>query len=1433
MLSDNIALAKAQQDPIKKKAAERIAKAEEMKELHAKLRFISNNGESKTAGLTRLEVPKDPGQDPKSCSDWMVVDTPEEITRFLLERNKKHFSQAQGTPFTLSPFNVQVDFGATTESCELMLSGDYTNEDVDDLTSLVIQHFQNVTEIDILPKSLTEKEMLDKYRVWTESTTTSPSGRHLGHYRALLPNLPVANSTAEDTDHKRSMLATMHHSMLDYSLQNGHSFRRWQKVVNVMIEKDPGNPKIHRLRVIHLYEADYNLILGVKWRQLIHHCEDNHLLHPSLYGARPGRGALEPVFIEELTNEITRLSRKPLIKNAEDATACYDRIIPGIGNLASRSHGLHRYVALVQGKTLEEVKYHLKTQLGVSEDFYQHCTVTPIYGTGQGSGNSPTIWLVVSSILFKCYSKRAFGARFESPDRSICVDLFRVGFVDDTCGYVNQFCLDIPSDPAHLLKLLTHDAQLWSDLLWKSGGSLELLKCTYHLSFYKFATDGTPYLQCGQVGPPVEVKTGDSSCIQTIPSRSAYNAYKTLGCFKSPSGTQATQLKDLTHKCDRHARIVSTSALTRAEGWIYYYSKYLTGPGYPLPVCHFTQKQLQQLERKALPTIFARCGFNRNTSRTILFGPSRLNCGGFRPFSTEQGVGQLQFFVKHWSHPLDIGRLLRIAVSWAQINTGVGYPIFQNVVPPLPHFESKWLQSMRNFLRLIQGELRLDTPSVPAIQRVNDSFIMDHVLEHGDFSPPEIRRINYCRLYLQAVTVSDITTATGTKLAPGIRQGRPTLWSGVTKFHKTNQTKPNSTTWRLWSRALNLISNKHDELFVPLRQWIEPPHRQRQVWAVYFDPFTDSLYFPKLGTLEKHTKTAGFFPYAYTGWSSTLPDHAYPVSLVEHPEGWRIQRYNSYCPRIPNSVPTSFQSYCSLLEDWEAQLLSTLHLEFDPFNIVALIESSSFIACSDGSAVAFEGSYGWVLCSADGTRLAHGAGPVDGHDPRSFRAEGQGMLSVVCLLRRLFEWCCISTPITGILATDNTGLIDRVASQTRLKYPIPNQVFQPDWDVVQAIVQTQQKFAISSTYQHVHGHQDEKVPFTELSLMAQINVEADKFAGAYRHQFGSHRPIIPLSPTRPVALDIDGKTIHRKFKQSIREALHGPDLLEAMQLRYNWQEGVTETIDWDAHSQATQSQTNLRTHYVKLCHDMLPTGSLVCKYGQSLPDYCSLCRSPKEDFHHILQCNHPSRSLWRKGLLSSLTATCHSLKTDPTLTDILLSGLNSWLNDTPFLTDHFPPDYQALIEEQTSIGWAHFFQGRITTRWAETQQWYYNGYPKVRGRDGSSWSRKILCHIFTHWNDLWQTRNTDLHGQDTSAKARTAKDQAIRELQQIYSLQDKVLQRDTSLFYDSFENHTSMPTHSIRQWINTYQPLILKSTKDAKDKSLLHVRPITSYFGTG
>jgi hypothetical protein len=247
-----------------------------------------------------------------------------------------------------------------------------------------------------------------------------------------------------------------------------------------MIQKEPGNNKIHRLRVIHIYEADLNGLLGVKWRkELLHHATHNKQINDGQHGARPGHEAKTPVLIEETLNDICYASRKSLISFDNDATSCYDRIIPALASLLGRRHGLHRNVIFVHATTLREAKYKLKTILGISEEFYSHCKIFPIYGTGQGSANSPVIWTIVSSVLFDVHAEAGHGAQFTSPDKSMSVNLSMVGFVDDSTGHVNKFNDDVQPHPDALAEIMRLDAQLWSNLLWLSGGLLELPKCLY------------------------------------------------------------------------------------------------------------------------------------------------------------------------------------------------------------------------------------------------------------------------------------------------------------------------------------------------------------------------------------------------------------------------------------------------------------------------------------------------------------------------------------------------------------------------------------------------------------------------------------------------------------------------------------------------------------------------------------------------------------------------------------------------------------------------------------------------------------------------------------------------------------------------------------------------------------------------------------------
>ncbi len=65
-----------------------------------------------------------------------------------------------------------------------------------------------------------------------------------------------------------------------------------------------------------------------------------------------------------------------------------------------------------------------------------------------------------------------------------------VGFVDDSTGQVNDFENPIQPNPAELSAFMQHDAKLWNDLLWISGGLLELDKCSYHHLHFDFNADG-------------------------------------------------------------------------------------------------------------------------------------------------------------------------------------------------------------------------------------------------------------------------------------------------------------------------------------------------------------------------------------------------------------------------------------------------------------------------------------------------------------------------------------------------------------------------------------------------------------------------------------------------------------------------------------------------------------------------------------------------------------------------------------------------------------------------------------------------------------------------------------------------------------------------------------------------------------------------------
>ena len=66
-----------------------------------------------------------------------------------------------------------------------------------------------------------------------------------------------------------------------------------------------------------------------------------------------------------------------------------------------------------------------------------------------------------------------------------------VGFVNDSTGITGG---DKLTTYEVLKQMMIADAQLWHDLLWASGGKLELKKCGFHIFDHDFCPDGRAFM---------------------------------------------------------------------------------------------------------------------------------------------------------------------------------------------------------------------------------------------------------------------------------------------------------------------------------------------------------------------------------------------------------------------------------------------------------------------------------------------------------------------------------------------------------------------------------------------------------------------------------------------------------------------------------------------------------------------------------------------------------------------------------------------------------------------------------------------------------------------------------------------------------------------------------------------------------------------------
>jgi len=287
------------------KQLQQLPSREKMWKMYRKLARILNK--TKGTGLSRIDIPDaaaatatsgDPNFPKTWKGPWKSITNPREIAQEVCKINAAQYHQAHTTPFGSGPLADMIGRRGDTPTSQDLLRGTLPPEIPQSLLPETLRVLNTVAQP--VPQSqgsavITLEEFKSTYSLASKQTSSSPSRCHIGHYKAVLQDLKLVQLQSQ---------------MMSIPFQAGFAPIRWTRFTDIMLEKEPGNRRCHRLHILALFESDLNhakrVIIG---RRLVHHMHDFGLFPEMQYGSIPGKHCLSAVLKKVLSHYYLRITK--------------------------------------------------------------------------------------------------------------------------------------------------------------------------------------------------------------------------------------------------------------------------------------------------------------------------------------------------------------------------------------------------------------------------------------------------------------------------------------------------------------------------------------------------------------------------------------------------------------------------------------------------------------------------------------------------------------------------------------------------------------------------------------------------------------------------------------------------------------------------------------------------------------------------------------------------------------------------------------------------------------------------------------------------------------------------------------------------------------------------------------------------------------------
>jgi hypothetical protein len=184
---------------------------------------------------------------------WSRINTKEQVEALLIDRNVEKFSHAGNTPFGYTALGDELGHTGDTLMADAIYNGTLEHISLTDhaIRAIVKQLRKHPLLTKMISPVVTTEDFISCFVCVAEKTSSSPSGRHVGHYLAC----------TDLKDELSGLLAAVHAAMISIPLAEGFCPELWRQAIDIMLENIPGVPRINKLRIIQLLEADLNQVL--------------------------------------------------------------------------------------------------------------------------------------------------------------------------------------------------------------------------------------------------------------------------------------------------------------------------------------------------------------------------------------------------------------------------------------------------------------------------------------------------------------------------------------------------------------------------------------------------------------------------------------------------------------------------------------------------------------------------------------------------------------------------------------------------------------------------------------------------------------------------------------------------------------------------------------------------------------------------------------------------------------------------------------------------------------------------------------------------------------------------------------------------------------------------------------------------------------------